>query len=151
MNPVQFIRERIWSHLPAEVSFKQRLGAAFLWGVALPFFIGLARWLTHREGGFPWDLTRTLLIYGAVLAVALLIPGLGRHVYLSILRFFALVGFVISTLGLTLIFYVLITPTGWLLRATGKVTQGGKFRGPIPPKWRDYSGDSDPRRYYRRF
>lgn len=57
---------------------------------------------------------------GVALAVAALIPGLGRAAYLLVYIPTGILGFVISNIILTGLFFLIFTPIGLILRATGK-------------------------------
>ena len=56
---------------------------------------------------------------GAGLAAGALTPGIGRWVYLLVYLPASLVGYVVSHLVLTLIFFLVFAPLGLLLRALG--------------------------------
>lgn len=146
---ITYIREHIWSHLPAHASLKLRLWAALAWGIAFPLAFGLLRWLLHRDEPYPLSLTAKLVAVGVVFGLALLIPTLGEGLYLWVLRIFSIVGFVVSSVALTLVFYLVVTPMGWGLRVTGKISDGREFKTGSSPSWKTYEGHKDPRRYYR--
>jgi hypothetical protein len=61
----------------------------------------------------------TLWLVGAALAVGALVPGLGRWVYLLVYVPTSVLGYVVSHVVLTLLFYLVFTPLGGLLRLLG--------------------------------
>lgn len=147
---IRFLQERVWAHLPKEVSLRQRLWASLLWGFALPVFLSGVRWLIHPGEGFSWGPALGAMRVTVPLAVLLPLPGVGPWVYLAVLRVFSVVGFFISHAFLALIFYAIITPFGVALRLSGRDPlqtrdAGGK------PRWSAVSGEFDRRRYYRMF
>lgn len=153
MELIAFIREHIWAHLPSKESVtpRTRVTAALLWGLFLPLLLILSAWLRHRD---ELDWSRAPLYYllgGVVLGLALLTPGLGQHLYIFILRAFSLVGFVVSNVGLAVIFYVIVTPVGALLKLFGTDAMDAGFKKGEPPKWRAHATKTDPRRFYRLF
>ena len=36
---IRFLKERVWAHLPTEVSLRQRLWGSLLWGFVLPLVL----------------------------------------------------------------------------------------------------------------
>jgi hypothetical protein len=106
----------------------------------------LAAW-RHRELA---QTTFVLWGIGAMLAVAGLVPGLGRAVYLAVYLPTSLIGYVVSHVILTVMFFLVFVPLGLLLRLTGRdllrLRRPGQEtvwlrRGPTP----------GPESYYRQF
>jgi hypothetical protein len=79
------------------------LGLLFLW----------------RHGGMS-SAVIALWCAGVVLAVAALIPGLGRLAYLAVYIPASIMGHLVSQVVLTLMFVLVFVPIGLLLRMTGK-------------------------------
>jgi hypothetical protein len=80
-------------------------------------FALLAAWFFYRERAYwSWMLVPALplLLMGAVYPAAL------RFVYLAWMSLALVLGFVVSTILLTIFFYLVITPMGLLARAVGK-------------------------------
>jgi hypothetical protein len=122
----------------------RKFGRAMLIGFAV---IGLiAAW---RQGGFG-PATFTLWSIGAGLAGAALVPGVGKVAYLAIYVVTGIIGFVISRIILTLIFFLLFTPLGLLLKAMGKDFLHAK-RDPAGSEWIAHARVSDRRSVYSRF
>ena len=143
----RFVRDRIWADLPARPTRSQRLLAALLWGIVLPVGFIVVQRLRH---GGPSRATMAILLgAGLVLAVLLVLPRVGDATYLAVLRVFAVVGFVVFTTALTLAFFLLLTPAGWILRATGKLRYDRSFRGGRPPAWRERPAAYPRARYAR--
>ena len=148
-RPIRFLHEHIWGALPATVSPAARRWGSALWGGGL---VLLGIWLAWRRlrlgepGGLaPWISAGV----GLALAVALLIPTVGPAVYLHLLRVFAVVGFVVSHLLLTVVFYLVVTPMGWLLKLLGNDPLA--LRPDARPRWHSHRGQPERRRYYRLF
>ncbi len=79
------------------------------------FLLGTLAWLRGR-GYHPWLLASggTLIAFGFALPRAL------KPVYLVWMSVAITLGFVVSTVILTLFFFLVITPVGWLARLAGK-------------------------------
>ncbi|MCH8332466.1 hypothetical protein IIC65_00885 [Candidatus Sumerlaeota bacterium] len=148
---ISYIQEHIWSHLPARITRKQRVQSAAAWGGALVLFGIWIFWRARRADSEPSWAAAALTVGGVALAAALLTPRLGEAVYLTVLRVTSIVGWMISTVGLVVIFYLMVTPTGWMLRLMGKDPLDLAFKGERPPAWNRHETPSDARRYYRLF
>jgi hypothetical protein len=107
---------------------------------------GLAVW---RAGG----LTRTAIILwsvGAGLAVAAFIPKPGRLAYLAVYLPTSIIGYVVSNIILALMFFLVITPLGVILRLMGKdLLQQRSQRGKT--QWRPVRTVKSEDSYYRQF
>ena len=84
---------------------------------------------------------------GVVLAVAAFVPGLGRIAYLAVYLPTSIIGYVVSSVILTFIFFLVITPLGILLRLMGKdLLQQQRQR-----KWTPVRSVKNEDSYYRQF
>lgn len=92
----------------------RRFAVAMLVGFTI---LGLiAAWRTNNLGTFPlvlWSL-------GIGLAVAALVPGLGRAAYLAVYLPTSIIGYIVSHVILFLMFFLVFVPIGLILRLTGK-------------------------------
>ena len=100
-----------------------------------------------------FGVTRGALILwglGLALAVAALIPGIGRAAYLAIYVPSSFIGFFVSKIVLFVIFFLVFVPIGALLKLLGKDLLRLK---PTPPRaaWGAVNWVKDPNRYYRQF
>src|SRR5687768_10790809 len=57
---------------------------------------------------------------GVALAIAAFVPGLGRVAYLAVYLPTSIIGYVVSNVILALMFFLLITPVGIILKLFGK-------------------------------
>lgn len=144
---LDYIRKHMWAHLPTKVTDRQRVMAAAAWGVLLPVLIGSVSWYKNRAEPEPWNLMIWLLIPGILLSASLLIPATGVAVYIWVIRIFAIVGFFVGRILLTLMFYLCVTPLALVMRATGRDPLDRDMKS--PPRWHAHHGRDDPRRYYR--
>ena len=146
----RFIRERIWTDLPVEVTARMRRIAAASWSGVLALLAGFIYWNRRRHGVDPGLLPAVLAGAAPLLALALLVSaGFGARTYLVVLRGFALFGFVITQVALTLAFYLIVTPMGLALRWMGKDPL--RTREGAGPAWLPYTGSRDRSSYYRLF
>jgi len=89
---------------------------------ALSMLIGFAAIgliVAWRHGGLG-NATFVLWGVGVVLAAASQIPGLNRAAYLLVYLVSGVLGYVISHVFLTILFFLVFVPIGCLLRAAGK-------------------------------
>ena len=106
----------------------------------------LAVWRNH-------SLTRSSIVLfglGVGLAVAALIPGLGRLAYLAVYVPSSFVGYFVSRLILFVVFFLVFVPIGALLKLMGKDLLRLK---PEKPRaiWTSMNSTRDSNRYYRQF
>jgi hypothetical protein len=78
------------------------------------------------------------------------VPVVGKVAYLLIYVVTGIIGFVISRIILALIFFLLFTPLGLLLRAMGKDFLHLR-RNPSGTEWVPHARVSDRQSFYRRF
>jgi hypothetical protein len=93
---------------------------------------------------------RALWAVGAGLAAGAVIPGLGRYVFLAVYLVTGVIGFVISRVLMTVMFFALFTPIALILRLTGKDLLHLR-RNPGSTEWIAHGAAADRRRYYRQF
>ena len=100
-----------------------------------------------------WGITTTSVVLwsaGAVLAIAAFIPGLGRVAYLTVYLPTSIIGYVVSNVILALMFFLIITPLGILLRLMGKdVLQQRRQKNST--QWTPVKGVKTEDSYYRQF
>jgi hypothetical protein len=147
MNIKQFLQERIWAHLPDEVSRKTRLWAAVLWSGALMVLGVLLALGRAKHGMAPGVAPYGMLVTGLAVGMVLLAPGVGATFYLWVLRILAIPGFVLSVLLLMIGFYLIVTPMGLLMRLGGKDFLRTSARS--GPQWVEHPGNPDRKRYFR--
>ena len=138
LKVLPFFRHVKWNPDAREL---RRFAVAMLIGFAV---LGLlAAW---RAGGIN-NVAIVLWSTGVVLAVAAFVPKLGRVAYLSVYLPTSIIGFVVSTVILTLMFFLVITPLGILLRLLGKDLLQQQRQKRWTPVTRVKTEDS----YYRQF
>jgi hypothetical protein len=106
----------------------------------------IAAW---RDG---WSIAPLIRVWeiGAGLAAGAMIPGLGRFVYLAVYVVTGVIGYVVSRVMLTGIFYAIVTPLGLVLRFAGKdVLHLQKHPGET--EWIAHAARRDRKSYYRQF
>jgi polyferredoxin len=91
-----------------------------------------------------------LWVIGAGLALAAMIPGLGKLAYLTVYVISGMIGFVVSRVLLTGIFFALVTPLAIVLRLTGEdLLRLRKHQGKT--RWIAHAARKDRGSYYRQF
>jgi len=87
---------------------------------------------------------------GLALAVAALIPGVGRFAYLAVYVPSSFIGYFVSRLILFIVFFLVFVPIGALLKVLGKDLL--RLR-PEKPRavWNSLNSNRDSNRYYRQF
>jgi len=120
----------------------RRFAIAMLVGFSI---LGLISAFRTREIG---TTAVTLWLIGAALAVASQLPGVGRLAYLGVYVPSSLLGYIISQVVLTVLFFVVFATTGSVLRLLGKnplSLQPGKSQ------WTSHPDRTGPRSYNRQY
>jgi hypothetical protein len=106
----------------------------------------LAAWRRHHLGTATW----VLWTLGALLAAGALTPGAGRAFYLAVYLPTSLVGYAVSHVLLTAIFFGVVTPLALLLRLLGKDPLHLR-PGATWSHWTEHSPPRGKEGYYRQF
>jgi hypothetical protein len=106
----------------------------------------LVAWRRHGIG------TPTLVLWtiGVALAAAAMIPVLGKIAYLAVYIPTGIIGFFVSRIILTLVFFLVFTPLGLLLRLLGKDPLHLK-KSVSATEWIAHPEAGDRKRFYRQF
>ena len=111
MNIIQDIRDEIQSSWKEPSSRDLNLLAALF--LVIPGLIGC--YLAFFKGswnGYVW------IIVGLALALCRLIPPLFRFIYSFWLGFSVVLGYFISRIILTMVFFIVLAPTGFIMRGS---------------------------------
>ncbi len=116
----------------------------------LSFFglIGLVVW--WRAG----SLRAAVILWaaaGAVTAVYYAVPPCRRAIYLGWMYAAFPIGWIISHLVLATVYYLVLTPTGLLMRLFGRDPMHRKFAPQATTYWIPVKPEPDKRRYFRQF
>ena len=132
-----------FQHVKWHPDFRElrRFAVAMLIGFAV---LGLLA--TWRAGGIS-RAAAILWTTGVVLAIAAFVPRLNRIAYLAVYLPTSIIGYFVSTLLLALMFFLVITPLGIILRLLGKDFLQKRPRKQWTPVRSVKSEDS----YYRQF
>lgn len=122
----------------------RRFALAMLVGFSL---LGL---LAAWRGGGVTTTSMVLWGIGLFLAAAALVPGLGRVAYLAVYLPTSIIGFVVSNVILTAIFFLVITPLGIILRLMGKDFLQQRQQKQTT-QWLPIKGAKSEDSYYRQF
>jgi len=87
---------------------------------------------------------------GATLAVAALVPKLGRIAYLAVYLPTSIIGYIVSNVMLALMFFLVITPLGFILKLMGKDLLQQR-RQKRKTQWTPVKDTRNEESYYRQF
>ena len=138
--------------LPFFQHVKWRPDAAELRRFAIAMLVGftllglLSAWRARGIG------TGSIVLWslGIFLATAAFVPGLGRVAYLAVYLPTSIIGYVVSHVMLTLMFFFVITPLAIILRLMGKDLLQQR-RPKQKPGWMAVKGVKNEDSYYRQF
>ncbi len=121
-------------------------------GLWYPLFCALLGLLLHHRFGVPLGVSRALWASAAVFGIAgLLHPPTVRWLYLGLTYATYPIGWIVSHVVLAILFYLVMTPVGLLLRALGR---DPLVKGPRPDQqsyWRRREPPSTLERYFRQY
>jgi hypothetical protein len=146
MSIIQEIREEIKA---AEVEPTNRdlniLALLFL-GIGCAAGAYVLLW-KGSSNGYIW------MAVGALLSVTRLIPPLFRSIFRFWVRMSVILGYFVSRILLTIIFFIVITPTGFIMKIVGKDPMERKLDPDAPTYWkpREHQEDTSVERYERQF
>ena len=104
--------------------------------------------------GKGWNVPLAAAIGGGGLAVGLLllaVPQIARPFYIAWYFVACCIGTVVGNLALAIVFFVLVTGLGLLMRALGRRPVRKTFDKRAATYWQDAEQVDDPSRYYRQF
>ena len=104
--------------------------------------------------GKGWNLPLAAEVGGGGLAVGLLLlalPQIARPIYVGWYFVACCIGTVVGNLALGIVFFVLVTGLGLLMRALGRRPVRKTFDKRAATYWQDAEQVDDPNRYYRQF
>ncbi len=146
MNVIQDIKDEIKA--ARRVPSSRDLNILALLFLVLPGLMGAYQLLWKgREVGWIW------IIAGAVLAACRLVPPLFRGIYSFWMGFSVVLGYFVSRVLLTLVFFIAITPTGLIARLFGKDPMERKLDPSAASYWqrKEQESDTSVERYERQF
>jgi hypothetical protein len=134
-----------------DLAGKRKFAVSLIFGfpcIALLMFLvrGLAggHW---RPGGLVW-----LAVAGSAAGMILwALPMIARPFYVVWYFIGCCMGFVMGNLLLSVFFYLVVTPIGWLMRIAGKISLARGFDKSKPTYWQEGEKVVDLRDYYRQF
>ena len=145
VNP---FKEVNWNPGPQERrKFALSLVIGFPWIAVVLLLLG---WLRGKG----WNLPLAAEVGGGGLAVGLLLlalPQIARPIYVGWYFVACCIGTVVGNLALGIVFFVLVTGLGLLMRALGRRPVRKTFDKRAATYWQDPEQVDDPNRYYRQF
>jgi hypothetical protein len=128
-------------------SCRQLTVFGLLWLLFLGGMGGMALWRTgsFASAGVFW------IIATLVPAVGLVWPGVLRIIYLLMAYITFPIGFVISYVILAVVYYLVLTPTGLILRLTGYDPMRRGFDRSAKTYWSSREQDESTEQYFRQF
>jgi hypothetical protein len=122
-----------------------------VFGAVWLVFFATVGGIVHYRGG-SWAAVAILWTVGAVVpAVGWLYPPLMRIVYVAMACAAFPVGFVVGQVALAGVYYLVLTPTGLLLRAFGYDPLNRRFDAQAETYWTRRTSERSVDRYFRQF
>jgi len=123
-----------------------------LWfGPLFALFIALIGWVLWRSG-VGWNILSILAIAtGLLIVVYYLFPSLQRPLYRGWMFSVMPIGWIVSHLLLSAIYYLLLTPIGLIMKAVGYDPMRRKLEPNLETYWVNRQKSEDPQRYFKQY
>lgn len=122
-----------------------------VFGALFALFFAFVGALLRWRFGAPGAATAVWASAGAVTAAFVLLPPLRRPIYLAWCGLTWPIGWAVSHLVLAIVFYVVLTATGLILRLTGRDPMQKRFDLQARTYWIEHRSGDDRARYFRQF
>ncbi len=133
------------------IDFHPSLRQLAVFGVAWLVFFALFGSMVHYRGG-SWTAVMIVWTVGAAVpAVGWLSPAFMRIVYVGMACAAYPVGLVLGQAALAAVYYLVLAPTGLVLRALGYDPMDRRFDGQAETYWTPRSLEERVSRYFRQF
>jgi hypothetical protein len=120
-------------------------------GVLLVLFVGLIAFWQWR-GGMPGVVAGSMVGVATILtAIGWFVPAVLRFIYVTWLIAVSPIGWVISHLVMAAIFYLVLTPIGFIMKLIGHDPMQRRFDPAAKTYWKRRPEQVDSRRYFRQF
>jgi Saxitoxin biosynthesis operon protein SxtJ len=128
--------------------------------ISVVFAVGLGWWIHHRQRIFGLQLSEEM---AGALAVSLwalavlsavfawLAPRALRPLYIALTAITLPIGFVVSHVLISVLYYLVVTPIGALLRISGRDPMCRRFDRQASTYWCTRTTSQDPARYLRQY
>lgn len=122
-----------------------------VFGACWLLFVGAAGFVLQDRGasgmavGLAWGLAVAVPLLG------LLIPEILRWAYVGLSYLTFPIGLVVSHLVLGVVYFLVLTPLGLVMRALGHDPLGRHFDATAASHWVPREAPADPKRYFRQF
>jgi hypothetical protein len=116
--------------------------------------VGLVLFFIGRISTGHWNGQVPALIVGCGVAAGILfwlIPAIAKPFYVAWYCVACSIGLVMGNLMLAIIYYLVVTPTGLLMRLAGRDPLNRKIDPKAESYWLPIENRDDPKRYYRQF
>lgn len=120
-------------------------------GPLFALFIALIGWMLW-ESGVGWNVLSVLAIAaGSLIVVYYLVPPLQRPLYRGWMFSVMPIGWIVSHLLLSVIYYLLLTPIGLIMKAVGYDPMRRKLEPNRETYWVNRQKSEDPQRYFKQY
>lgn len=120
------------------------------WKLAAMFLVGFGAMAGYQAFVRHESHAATVIaIVAVILAIAALVPGLGRYVYIAWMGLGVTIGLVTQPVILLLAFLLFFVPIALFFRITGRDLMKRKLDRELPTYWEDYSESDDAASYFK--
>ncbi len=120
-------------------------------GIWFPLACAILCWLVYKATG-SWQSSAVLGSVAAVLAVtAYFVPAFGQRLFVVWMMAVFPIGWTVSHVLMGMIYFLLITPMGLIMRLCGRDSMGRKFLPQRDSYWVPHQAPKDKHQYFRQY
>jgi len=123
----------------------------FWFGLLLPLFVAILGAILRWQWGLPTAAWVVWIVGGVLAALFALVPPLRRPLYVGWMLAVFPIGWLVSHVVLGVVFYIVLTPIGLLMRLVGRDPLHRRFDRQARSYWIERHKEIDSSRYFRQF
>ena len=120
-------------------------------GILLGLFLGVFGLVIYLKSKSIYVAAGFWIFAVAVTIVYYAVPAWKKPIYLGWMYAVYPIGWVMSHVILAIVYYLVLTPIGFIMRCTGRDPMTRRFEPEADTYWVAHSPDKDPARYFRQF
>ncbi|MFV1966342.1 MAG: SxtJ family membrane protein [Pirellulaceae bacterium] len=134
-----------------EINWRPSAKELRVFAILLVLFSGIVTWVIGARLDAPLAGTIVFGVAAGMAALGLLVPRLIWPVYVVWMAAALPVGWLVSHAVMAAVFYLVITPIGFIMRVCGRDPMERRFDKDASSYWKERDEPTETRRYFRQF
>jgi hypothetical protein len=122
-----------------------------IFGLACLVFLAIVGWIVVRKSGSTAAGVAVVSVGVAIAVLGFTLPKAVRPIYVGLMIINYPIGWVLTHVVIALIFYLVVTPLGVIMRLSGRDPMERGFDRSAKTYWKPRRTDTDSSRYFRQF